>query len=73
MTRRKITHTRKHNGRLIAIGNPEEWWSPRATVDVIIDIDASIHRYYVNDRNGRMVYAAVVDSPTGPRLEASSP
>ena len=45
MTRRKVTHTRKRNGRVVALGNLEEWWHPRQAIDAIVDIDAKVHRY----------------------------
>lgn len=46
MARRIVTHSRKHAGRVIAVGNPTEWWSPRSATDVAIDIDAGAHTYW---------------------------
>lgn len=46
MARRIVTHSRKHAGRIIAVGNPAEWWSPRSTTDVTVDIDAGAHTYW---------------------------
>jgi hypothetical protein len=70
MARRKVTHTRKYNGRVIALGNPEEWWSSRATEDVIVDIESGLHRYYVADAAGRIVAVQRVTGRTGQRLHA---
>ena len=45
---RKVTNTRKdENGRIIALCNPVEWWSPRTLAEVIIDIEESFYTYYV--------------------------
>ena len=48
MIERKVTNTRKdEKGRVIAICNPIEWWSPRSLAEVINDIEESFYRYYV--------------------------
>jgi len=48
MIERKITNTRKdEKGRVIAICNPVEWWSPRSLAEVINDIEESFYKYYV--------------------------
>lgn len=48
MTTRYVTHTRKDQmGRIIAVGHPGSWWSPRATVDAIRDIEVNLHEYFV--------------------------
>ena len=48
MIERKVTNTRKdEKGRVIAICNPVEWWSPRSLAEVINDIEESFYRYYV--------------------------
>lgn len=70
MARRRVTHARKHNGRVVALGNPEDWWSPRSIVDAIVDIDTGLHRYYVTDTNGHVVIIQTIAEPTGPQLHA---
>jgi hypothetical protein len=72
MTRRKVTHTRKNNGRVVALGNLEEWWHPRQAIDAIVDIDAKVHRYYIVDRESRVVPIRALLGPYGPRLGAPS-
>jgi len=48
MIERKVTNTRKdEKGRVIAICNPVEWWSPRSLAEVINDIEESFYKYYV--------------------------
>ena len=69
MARRTVTHTRKYCDRVIAVGNPDQWWSPRGTLDVIVDIDTGLHRYYVTDTDGRVVILTV-DGPTGQQCHA---
>ena len=45
MMERKVTNTRKdENGRIIALCNPVEWWSPRTLAEVINDIEESFYR-----------------------------
>lgn len=70
MTRRKVTHTRKRNGRVVALGNVEEWWHPRQALDAIVDIDAKVHRYYIVDRERRVVTVRTISGPSGPLLDA---
>jgi len=70
MARRKVTHSRKHNGRVTALGNPEEWWSARAAEEVIVDIDTGLHRYYGTDAAGRIIAVEIVAVSTGKRLHA---
>ncbi len=73
MTRRKVTHTRKRNGRVVALGNVEEWWHPRQAIDAIVDIDAKVHRYHIVDSERRVVAIRTLLEPYGPRLSAPSP
>ncbi len=48
MIERKVTNTRRdESGKIIAVGNPHEWWSPRPSTEVINDIEESFYRYYV--------------------------
>lgn len=70
MARRRITHTRKHNGRVIALGNPDEWWSPRSVIDAIVDIETRLHRYYVTDAASRIVVVELLAGASGDRLHA---
>ncbi len=55
------------------MGNPEDWWSPRSTIDATVDIDTGLHSYYVLDLADRIVPIRVIHSSAGPHLEASTP
>ncbi|KAA3637571.1 MAG: DUF3892 domain-containing protein [Armatimonadetes bacterium] len=70
MAIRKVTHTRKHNGQIVALGNPEEWWSPRSVIDAAVDIVTRLHRYYVTDTTGRIVPVKVLAELSGDRIHA---
>lgn len=70
MARRRVTHTRKHSGRIIALGNPDEWWSPRPVIDAVVDIDTRLHSYYITDAASRIVAVEVLARPSGERLHA---
>ena len=54
MARRIVTHSRKHAGRVIAVGNPAEWWSPRSATDIAVDID-----YWARDADRQLVRASL--------------
>lgn len=70
MARRRVTHTRKHGERVIALGNPAEWWSLRPVMDVVVDIDTRLHSYYITDVVGRIVAIEVLAGSLGERLHA---
>lgn len=55
MARRVITHSRRYRDRVVAVGNPDEWWSPRSVVDVMIDIERQAHTYHVLGPDGRTI------------------
>lgn len=55
MARRVVTHVRHQRDRIIAVGNPTEWWSPRSTIDVAIDIESGAHTYHARGPDGRLV------------------
>ncbi len=59
MARRIVTHSRKHAGRVIAVGNPAEWWSPRSATDIAVDIDAGVHSYWARDADRQLVRASL--------------
>lgn len=65
MARRIVTHSRQHAGRIIAVGNPTEWWSPRSATDVAVDIDAEVHTYWARDADGRIHRIAIADGRAG--------
>jgi len=44
---REVTHVRKADGRITHLCNPLALWSPRSREDVLADIDADLHIYYV--------------------------
>ena len=70
MARRKVTHARRRGSHIVALGNPAEWWSPRSTADVIVDIDTGLHRYYVTDTDGCVATIRTVTRPTGQQWHA---
>lgn len=45
MAYRRVTHAR--DGIITAIGNPGQFWSPRAKADTIRDIETRMRTYYV--------------------------
>lgn len=48
MADRRVTHSRKNrDGDITAIGNPGQFWSPRAKADAISDIESRVHTYFV--------------------------
>jgi restriction endonuclease S subunit len=48
MIERKITNTIKdERGKIVALANPVEWWSPRTTAEVINDIEEIFYEYYL--------------------------
>ena len=73
MARRKVTHSRKHNGRVIGLGNPDEWWSPRSVIDICVDIDTGLHRYYIVDVFGRIVPLRATEGRRGTQVGADTP
>lgn len=48
MIKRIITACKRDSsGKIVAVCNPEEWWSPRDTEEVIRDIEENMYEYYV--------------------------
>jgi hypothetical protein len=48
MIERKITNTIKdERGKIVALVNPVEWWSPRTAAEVINDIEEAFYEYYL--------------------------
>ncbi len=66
MSSRTITHSKSDGVKTVWLCNPEEWWSPRSSVDVIVDIESGQHTYWAIDRN-RIVRRIIV---TNGRLSA---
>ena len=61
MIERKVTNTTKgEKGKIIALCNPVEWWSPRNAIEVINDIEESYYLYYVVV-NGQKVLIKVIN------------
>lgn len=53
MSHRKVTHSRRdRQGDITHLGNPYEYWSPRAASDIITDIRTNAHTYYVPFQRG---------------------
>jgi hypothetical protein len=68
MANRNVQAIRKENGGDTSfLYNFIESWSPRNTSDVILDIDSSVHTYYVFIA-GKKVDIHVIDSPWGKYL-----
>ncbi len=48
MVKRIITACKRDSsGKIVAVCNPAEWWSPRDTEEVIRDIEENLYEYYV--------------------------
>jgi hypothetical protein len=48
MANRLVTKTRKgYAGNILALGNPDESWSPRFKNDAIRDIECGVHNYFI--------------------------
>lgn len=48
MADRRVTHSGKNrDGDITAIGQPGQYWSPRASADAIRDIETGAHTYHV--------------------------
>lgn len=71
MADRLVTHAfRDAEGRVVAIGNPQEPWLQRQSEWAISDILAERHRYFVAARNGGLRPIDVVDGESGRYLRA---
>lgn len=69
MATRIVTQTKKdRDGDIIALCNPEDWWSPRSKSDAIRDIENNIHSYYASWNDGQRTPIRVVNGPTGKYL-----
>lgn len=64
MADRRVKKTGKNNGEISSLCNAGEYWSPRSKADVIADIDAKLHRYFV-DEAGYESNIEVVTTTTG--------
>jgi hypothetical protein len=53
MDRKVISTKRDKTGKIVALCNPNESWSPRKTADVIQDISGSKRSYYVAELERR--------------------
>lgn len=57
---RRITSVKKNRqGKIVALCNPGESWSPRPALEVIRDIQRSERSYYVQELD-RRAYVAIV-------------
>ena len=56
-------------GEILAVGHDSEYWSPRAKVSVISDIEHDLHVYYVQAGSEQIV-VEVVEGPVGKELRA---
>lgn len=68
MADRAVTRTGKnHEGDIISLCNPGDYWSPRSKHDAIHDIETNTHTYYVPWTGGR-TEIKVVNGPNGKYL-----
>lgn len=62
MIERKITNIIKNElGKVTAVGNPIEWWSPRNANEVVNDIEENFYKYYISFK-GQRVYLQVLEA-----------
>lgn len=55
MIERRITNTRiNKDGKIVAVCNPSEWWSPRDVFEVINDIEQSFYVYYIQTEEQKL-------------------
>ena len=69
MVARRVTHSQKdphHN--VVALCNPDADWSPRQSHEVINDIEAGLHSYYVEWPSGKRTGIHLVNGPNGKYL-----
>lgn len=62
MDRRVISTKRDKAGKIVALCNPDESWSPRRTADVLQDISGGKRSYYVTVRERRQYLRVVSGS-----------
>ena len=68
MAHRQVTQTRKLDGNITALCNPEQDWSPRSSAKAIEDIEGNVHSYYVLWSDNRETAIKVVIGPNGKYL-----
>lgn len=72
MIDRKVTQSGKdEDGDIIALCNPDAWWSPREKDDAISDITSKTHRYYVKVGNNEVNIHVVNDPKKGKYLRTN--
>jgi hypothetical protein len=72
MAIREVKICRKDDsGEIVALCNPEAFWSPRLKGDAIHDIQNNIHTYYVLC-NGRRVDIEIIKNNDGISLQINS-
>jgi len=62
MDRKVISTKRDKTGKIVALCNPNESWSPRRTADVLVDISSGKRSYYLTVRERRRYLRAVSGS-----------
>ncbi|MBW3662729.1 MAG: DUF3892 domain-containing protein [Actinobacteria bacterium] len=69
MADRRVTQTKKDkDGDILALCNPDQYWSPRSKASAIADIDDGDHTYYVQQPGTDRTDIHVVDDGDGPYL-----
>ena len=70
MAERRVTETiRDRRGRILALCNPDEPWSPRRSRDALRDIHFGLHRYLAV-AGAREAEVRAVDGPSGAYLRS---
>lgn len=69
MTVRYVTHTGKdRDGDITSLGNPSQWWSPRAKLYAIADIETGSYEYRVRWPEKETTVRVVFDRAKGKYL-----
>lgn len=72
MIDRKVTQSGKdEDGDIIALCNPDAWWSPREKEDAISDIESGSYRYYVGDGDDEVDINVIDDKDKGKYLRTN--
>jgi len=70
---RRVTAIKKdRNGRIIALCNPGEKWSPRRSADVVKDIQSNKKSYYVEEARRRKYVRVIAGGVLQTTSDASS-
>ncbi|MBT3094008.1 MAG: DUF3892 domain-containing protein [Candidatus Thiodiazotropha sp. (ex Lucina pensylvanica)] len=69
MAERAVVRSKKdRDGDILALCNPNEYWSPRSKANAIQDIESGTHQYYVPWTDGTRTPIQIVNGPNGKYL-----